>query len=297
MSKKKIAVWSDVDLDGAMCQLLFAWMHGEANIERYICNVARLREELLKWLNTHKFSDYQQVIFADLDTSTIADLIDLDNVTIYDHHESHEKQAAAYAKAKAHVYECKSAAEVIYRENKETFAFNITSPERIKLVLMVSDYDSYTLQLKDSKNLSIVFWTYTGNRVEQFCKEFYEGFKGFNGMQQNAIAFYKNKLKEITDNLQLFEGAIKEYKLLSCFCNTAHNDVAEHVLNKYNASIVLLVNPKTQTVSFRKNKDCKINLATLADAICGDGAGGHESAAGGKITEKFLTFTKTLKPL
>lgn len=297
MSNKKIAVWSDVDLDGAMCQLLFTWMHGESSIERFTCNVARLRGELLKWLNNHKFSDYQQVIFADLDTSTIADLIDLDNVTIYDHHESHEKQAAAYAKAKAHVYKCKSAAEVIYRENKETFAFSIASPERMKLMLMVSDYDSYTLQLKDSKNLSIVFWTYTGNRVDQFCKEFYEGFKGFNQLQQNAIVFYNKKLQEVIDNLQLYQGTIKEYKLMSCFCDTAHNDVAHYVLEKYKAGVVLLVNPKTQTVSFRKSKDCKINLATLAEIICGEGAGGHESAAGGKITDKFLIFTKNLKPL
>lgn len=297
MSSKKIAVWSDVDLDGAMCQMIYTWMHNETNIEKYTCNAARLREELLKWLNTHKFSDYKQVVFADLDTSSIADLIDLSNVIIYDHHESHKTQAASYIKAKIHVYDCKSTAEIIFKENKNILiSQKAITPERAKLLLLVSDYDSYTLQLKESKNLSIIFWSYTGNRVEQFCKEFVNGFNGFTQLQQNAIVFYYKKLKEITDDLHLFTGTIKENKVISCFCSTAHNDVAHYIINTHKASIAILVNPKTQTVSFRKSKDCKVNLSVLADTLCGEGAGGHDSAAGGKITEKFLLFTKTLSP-
>lgn len=292
MSKQKIVVWSDVDLDGAMCQLLLRWQHGEENIEMRTCNVARLREELLKWLMTHKFADYNQVIFADLDTTHVADLIDVENVVIYDHHSSHA--SSAYAKAKTYIFACKSAAEVIYRSNKESLA-NCFTAEKMKLLLLVSDYDSYTLDLKDSKNLSIVFWSQTGNRVEQFCKDFAKGFAGFNQLQNNAIVLYTKKLQDILSNLQLFVGKIKDNKVISCFCDTAHNDVAMHIVDKYKADVVMLVNPKTQTVSFRKNDECKINLAELAAKLCTNG-GGHEDAAGGKISENFLLFTKTLVP-
>jgi oligoribonuclease NrnB/cAMP/cGMP phosphodiesterase (DHH superfamily) len=292
MSKQKIVVWSDIDLDGAMCQLLLRWQHGEENIEMRICNVARLREELLKWLMTHKFADYKQVIFADLDTTHVSDLIDVDNAVIYDHHSSHA--ASAYAKAKTNIIACKSAAEVIYKCNKQAFASCFT-PEKMKLLLLVSDYDSYTLNLKDSKNLSIVFWSQTGNRVEQFCKDFAQGFFGFNQLQINAISLYSKKLQDILSNLQLFVGKIKDNRVISCFCDAAHNDVATHIIDKYKANVVMLVNPKTQTVSFRKHDECKINLAELAAKLCENG-GGHEDAAGGKISENFLLFTKTLAP-
>ena len=292
MSKQKIVVWSDVDLDGAMCQLMLRWLHGPENIEMRACNVSRLREELLKWLMTHKFADYEQVVFADLDTTHVADLIDVSNATIYDHHHSHAQ--SIYNKAKTNIIACKSAAEVIYRCNKTAFGKCFT-PEKLKLMLLVSDYDSYTLELKDSKNLSIVFWSQTGNRVDQFCKDFANGFKGFTQLQHNAIVLYHKKLQDILSNLQLFVGHIKENKVVSCFCDTAHNDVATHIIDVYKANVVMLVNPKTQTVSFRKHDDCKINLAELAAKLCENG-GGHEDAAGGKISENFLLFTKTLTP-
>jgi oligoribonuclease NrnB/cAMP/cGMP phosphodiesterase (DHH superfamily) len=292
MSKQKIVVWSDVDLDGAMCQLMLRWLYKAENIEMRICNVARLREELLKWLMSHKFADYEQVIFADLDTTHVSDLIDAANTTIYDHHSSHASNI--YVKAKTNIIACKSAAEVIYRSNKEAFSKCMTA-EKMKLLLLVSDFDSYTLELKDSKNLSIAFWSQTGNRVEQFCKDYDNGFRGFTQLQHNAIALYHKKLQDILSNLQLFAGNIKDNKVMSCFCDTAHNDVATHIIDAYKADVVMLVNPKTQTVSFRKHDDCKINLAELAAKLCENG-GGHEDAAGGKISEKFLMFTKTLTP-
>ena len=295
MADKKVAVWTDVDLDGAMCLLVLKWVFGAENLEVNTCNAARLREEMLKWLANHKFSDYSKVIISDLDTSVVADLIDVKNVEIHDHHESHMKQAGSYLNAIANVLPCKSAAEQVFQFYKKQLLAKKVTSEQLKLLALVSDYDSYTLELKDSKNLSIVYWSQTGNRAEQFCRDFYFGFKGFNQQQQNAIILYKRKLQDIISNLQLFQGKIKDYKVISCFCDTAHNDVATHIVSNYKADVVMLVNPKTQTVSFRKSNGCKINLSELAAKLC-EGGGGHEDAAGGKISEKFLLFTKTLSP-
>jgi oligoribonuclease NrnB/cAMP/cGMP phosphodiesterase (DHH superfamily) len=70
------------------------------------------------------------------------------------------------------------------------------------------------------------------------------------------------------------------------------NDICDHLLKTYNSDIVFFVNTNSSHVSFRKKKTCNVNLAKLAEFLCG--GGGHEYAAGGKITEKFMNFSKQL---
>ena len=71
------------------------------------------------------------------------------------------------------------------------------------------------------------------------------------------------------------------------------NEVAHYCIKKLGADIAIVVIPFSMSVSFRKNKEtCSIKLNKLAEALC-DG-GGHEYASGGKITDKFLAFTKSL---
>ena len=55
----------------------------------------------------------------------------------------------------------------------------------------------------------------------------------------------------------------------------------------------IVVNLKTQSVSFRRAKNSAINVAKLAAKVA-DG-GGHEAAAGGKLSDNFLNFTKIFK--
>ena len=229
----------------------------------------------------------------DLDTTVISDLIDCRNVTIFDHHESHFDAAKNYKNATAHVRLCASTAQLVYETFKLKGSSELTDAQK-KLILHVSDYDSYTLALKQTKKLNYLYWCFKGNRVETFANEFCDGFSGFTQMQENSIALYNKKLKEILDNLQLFCGKINNWNIMSTFCDTAHNDVAEHIIKTTDVDIVMLVNAKQQTVSFRKNNECTADLSKIAEKLCN--GGGHESAAGGKITEDFLLFAKTLNP-
>lgn len=291
-----IAVWTDVDLDGAASFLVLQWVllsKCNCKINLNTCSPSRLRVEYLKWLQSNKNDDYDKIIIMDLDTTIISDLIDCKNVTIFDHHESHFDAAKNYANATAHVKKCASTAQLIYETFNSKNSVELSDAQK-RLILYVSDYDSYTIALKQTKKLNCLYWTYAGNRVETFAKEFYDGFSGFTQMQENTIALYNKKLKEVINNLQTFCGKLNNWNVMSTFCETAHNDVAEHLINTTEADVIMLVNPKQQTVSFRKNINCNANLSKIAEKLCN--GGGHESAAGGKITEEFLLFAKTLKP-
>lgn len=292
----KIAIWTDVDLDGAASYLVLQWILqlSNCNVSLHTCNTLKLRNEFVKWLEHNKISDYDKVFFLDLDASLIKDLIDFKNVTIVDHHKSHIDKNIKYTAATSHVRPCDSTAQLLYELYKSKCKESITG-EQLKLILLTSDYDCYRLQFKDSKKLNNLFWTFNGNRVETFAKTFKDGFNGFNQLQENAIALYNKKVKSLIDELQMFAGNINEYSVVAVFCSTAHNDIAEYLINKYNAQIVMLVNMQLKTVSFRRSNSCTANVAELANKLC-DG-GGHETAAGGAITEKFLLFAKTLKPL
>lgn len=291
-----IAVWTDVDLDGAASYLVLRWMllsKCNCKINLNTCSPSKLRAEYLKWLQNNKNDDYDKIFVLDLDTSVISDLIDCKNVTIFDHHESHFDAAKNYKNATTHVKTSASTAQLVYETLKIKNTAELTDAQKI-LILHVSDYDSYTLALKHTKKFNCLYWTFSGNRVETFAKEFSDGFNGFTQMQENAIALYNKKLKEVIDGLQTFCGKLNSWNVMSTFCETAHNDVAEHLINNTAADIVMLVNAKQQTVSFRKNKACAADLSKIAEKLCN--GGGHESAAGGKITEEFLIFAKTLKP-
>ena len=292
----KIAVWTDADLDGAASYLVLKWMlldNCDCKVALNTCSPSKLRVEYLKWLQNNKNDDFDKIIIMDLDTTVISDLIDCINVTIFDHHESHFSAAKNYKHATAHVRMCDSTAQLVY-ENLKSKQSNELSASQKSLILHVSDYDSYKLAFKQTKKLNCLYWTFTGNRVETFAKEFSSGFNNFTQLQENAIALYNKKLKEVIERLQMFRGQLDKWKIASTFCETAHNDVAEYVLESTNADIVMLVNPKQQTVSFRKNNACTADLSKIADNLCS--GGGHESAAGGKITENFLLFAKTLTP-
>jgi oligoribonuclease NrnB/cAMP/cGMP phosphodiesterase (DHH superfamily) len=84
--------------------------------------------------------------------------------------------------------------------------------------------------------------------------------------------------------------------VVSCFASHSINEIAHYSLKKYDSDIAIVCNLNSMSVSFRKNKErCSMKLNKLAEILC-DG-GGHEYAAGGKVTDKFIAFTKTLNKI
>ena len=167
------------------------------------------------------------------------------------------------------------------------------TPEREQLFDIIDDYDNYTLKYSNTLKLNTVFKSYNNPRVEKFIKEFYNGIREFNILELNAIKLAFNKLKDEIADLVFYFGDIKGYKVVSCFAS-GHclNEIAHYALKKTQSDIAIVTILSSKSVSFRKKRDCPVELNKLAKLLC-DG-GGHAYAAGGKITETFLKYTKTL---
>ena len=99
MINKDEIIFTDLDLDGCCSYLIYTWFK-QTKPKAVTLKVSNIREKLLGWLNYNKIEDYKRVYFFDLDTTEIKDLIDKENVIIFDHHKSHEDE---YSRAKTFI--------------------------------------------------------------------------------------------------------------------------------------------------------------------------------------------------
>lgn len=290
-------IFTDCDLDGSGSFLVYKWLT-KLSPSVTVCRVTDIETAVDTWLSKNKISDYTNIIFLDLDTSQSESLIqkiDKKNVTIYDHHITHVRNIDKYKNAKVYVTEYSSCTRLLYKL-RSTLAEgnNLTDAQKL-LILMIDDYDSYQFKIPNSYELNCLFWNYTGDRLYKFIDEFDSGFRGFTGKQQNIINFYIKKLTSIKNNLEVYQATLpvkgKQVKFVSTFADSCINDVADHIISEYSGEVGLVINPKTNKISFRKSKSCDVDLSKLSRTMCDEG-GGHEYAAGGMICEKFLNITK-----
>lgn len=296
---KNCVIFSDCDLDGIGSFLVFKWFTGYQNLKHVICSQSNFRKTFLEWLTKNKIEDYDKVYIFDLDVSQHnLDLVDHENVTVIDHHDTHVNNQDKYKNANTILTESTSCCKLIYSLLKKKYPEKKLSDHQKMLILMIDDYDNYELKVNGSYELNIILWSYVGKRAEQFCEDFKDGFKGFNKQHLNMIALNKRKVSRVISELQVYKGELpikgKKYIICATMADESLNEVAHHVITKYNCDICLVMNMNTKRVSFRTNKHkCpEVDLGALAASIS-DG-GGHKYAAGGKITEQILTLTKIL---
>ena len=289
-----ICVWTDADLDGACSNLLLKWLFKGVKLTTKVTTAKKFNNEFPAWYDLNK-SEFDKIFICDLDCSGSMDSVDHTGIVIIDHHESHFDLRDKYEYAKVIVCDMTSTAMIIYNEWRDDL--KLTREQQL-LVRIVDDYDSYTLQYGEiTTNLNKMFWQYTGDRCQKFADDFAEGFAGFTRLQQNSINLYDKRIK---DTLRTMEVAAADVPIgshtqfvVAGVSDFGINDIAVHLLKEYDADIAIIVNPKSGTVSFRRATDCVTPLHTLA-ATLAEG-GGHAAAAGGKITDTFLEFTKILK--
>ena len=298
MTNSNQYIFTDCDLDGAGSYLTYQWASGVKDIPYTVCRVNDLLTRIKTFLQTKKIEDYDQVLFFDLDTSTeeIRDLIDKPNVTIVDHHISNDTSTVKYEHAKLIVKDSTSTCRLIYTElNEHKF-----SPEQKLFVALVNDYDSYQLKVPISKELNTVFWSYQGDRVQKLVRDFPQGFNGFNKFHDNIITIKRKELTNLLNSLEIYTGNIKtkkhEFKVASAVATTFINDVADYIAEKTSADVSMVVNTKSNKVSFRRRAGADdVSMVKLAGMLTEE-SGGHEAASGGMLCDKFMVFTKTLTP-
>jgi len=296
---KKSFIFTDIDLDGAMSYLAFTWLVGCENTPYIAVNVSDFRNSFIGWLKNRKIKKYDHIYIFDIDVSEHIDIVDLPNVVIIDHHSTHAENKHKYKHAKVFVTETTSCCKHIYNLLHEKVDNKLTDQQK-HLLLLVDDYDCYNLALKDTLALNFLYRNYQGDRLQKFVSGFSSGFHGFTDEQKAIIQFYKNKLKNIKSELQVFGADIpiknKKYKFVSTFANECINEVAEHIIDDNSADVGLVVNLRSNKISFRKNKSVDLDLSHLAQKLS-DRGGGHKYAAGGSVGPAFAQFSKLFKPI
>ena len=298
MSKKKsIFCFTHYDLDGVVTYLVTKWAHPGYDIEVKALTTNDMRQDIRQWMLTHNFSDYEKVFFLDIDVAELVDLIDFENVVIIDHHKSHV-DAMKYKNAVPIVKEYSSAALLAFKAFKKIYNTTFTTEQKM-LVIFANDYDSYTLEFKESQMLNVIFWN-TQKSFEAFLDNYANGFKAFSKEQLAIYRIYENELTRIIENLQVFQGIYADIEgecrvVVATFADKHTNDIATHLLKTHNCDVAIIISLKSQRVSFRRPKDGTMCLNVFAKDVAE--GGGHEYAAGGNITPDFMEFTKTLKPI
>ena len=291
-----IHVFTHNDLDGVGSLLAVIWAFPDSTIT-YTCisNASTFASQFAKATEHKKIISYDKVFVLDLSLKKEdVSLIDKSNVVYVDHHKTSLDLTFTYAKS--FIKEFSSCILLLTKLLKSHLHL---SKAQKQLIIYVDDYDSYQLNFHNSKLLNTLFWSHYLNATSLFISDFFDGFHKLTPLQETAISLHNKKIQEEINNLQVYETFAlvqgKNQKIVAAFATLSINEVAAFLLNKYKSDIVLVINIKSERVSFRRNTHSIADMSVLAQALCE--GGGHESAAGGALTEKFLAFSKLFKPI
>lgn len=200
-------------------------------------------------------------------------------------------------KSNIYITESDSVTEVIYRLFLQNTHASLTKEQKL-LVRLISDFESYKLTTPFSYALNIIFYGFTGDRIKQFSETFKEGFKKLTPQQQALLFYHDRRVRDVMQNLNPYSATVKlgekEYTIFSAFCDYGVNEVSKYFFDKLNADISIIINLDKNYASFRASNNCDYDVSRLACNLCN--GGGKSKTAGGKLTEKFLTFSKLFKP-
>lgn len=291
-----ITCFTHNDLDGVVSSLVVRWFHPSNKVVVVPVSSNSFRSVYTHWMLHNTPTDHK-IFITDLDIHEDIDLIDSSNVTVIDHHATHDTHK--YNKAEVVVREASSASMMVYKHLSEKNPDIELNRAQKTLIILADDYDSYTLAIPDSSKLNTVYFN-TQNRFEVFSNQWANGFDGFTTQQDNHYRLLVKERDQVLNSLEGYQCeqlkiGSKTLNVVATYAKSFINEVADYMLEHLKADIVFVVNLQTQRVSVRRSKECIFPVNKLAAAVL-DG-GGHEAAAGGKITEEFIELTKKLKPV
>ena len=285
-SMSKIFAWLNSDLDGIGSTVLLGNLF--KNFEYRHCFFGKFEEQYLLWAKDNA-EDYDKIFVVGmvLDQNLIKKIDDHRVVFVSDRPEDFKVWDSTMIQE-----ECSSTTKLLYKKFKEKVEF---TKDLKKLFLYVDDYNSYDLKHEETKYLNALYRKSGGNRFINFVNRFWKGFDGFTATEVKlAEGFFKELEKEL-EEITLFIGEYEGAKVISTISKFSVNELSHSIMENYQGDVVIVMNPDTQFVSFRRYKGSEVDIAKMAANLC-DGGGG-EWASGGKITKEFLKFSETLKEL
>jgi oligoribonuclease NrnB/cAMP/cGMP phosphodiesterase (DHH superfamily) len=282
----KIFAWVNSDLDGVGTAVLLSNIF--KNFEYRNCFFGNFEEQYLKW--SKEFANEYDLIFIVgmvLDQSIIKK-IDRPNVTIV----NDRADALRVYDSTLIEQEYSSCTKLLYNKLKNRYDF----PKNVKrFVLYVDDYNSYALKHEETKYLNALYRKTGYDRFNRFVKRFYDGFDGFTDSEIELAESFFKELQDELDKIDIYKGVYNGSNVLSTISKFSVNELAHSILTDYVTDVVIVLNPDTQFVSFRKSPNSTADVAKMAKELC-DGGGGKWTS-GGKITKEFLKFSQELEKI
>lgn len=285
------------DLDGAVSLLTLLWALPEDTITYDCVNNLQI-DHIKKSLDKVNRPCKTFILDLSLREEFLPDL-DQENITFIDHHETSELFLPRFKNAKI-IYKKMTSNALLMAQTFKGDRFPERSQEQKTLIALADDYDCYRLDIPQSYDLNIIFWSEYKNNFVKFIKDFYNGFRGFTPDQKRAISFLKKEAEEEANKLPLFEGYInfgsKKKKTLAVMAENFSNITNDLLMQRHKPDVFFFINSKTEKVSVRQHTfEDPINVGSFVEKIC-DG-GGHQHAGGGVITPLFMEVTKNLVPV
>lgn len=293
--ERKIHVFTDADLDGTISYLTLCWFFKKL-LNVTVTTKKNFKEDFNNFLQKNDVNSFDKIYILDIAVCDCISMIDYKNITIVDHHPESYNPPNNFKNAKTLFAQEGSTCKLLYKKLKDAFKTDL-SPQQKLLISIGHDYDSYLLVYGNlSVGLNTLFWNYQGNRLEKFVKRFFEGFVQFTSDEKKSLLFYQKKIDRLIKETPIYTGEVmlgtKKTKISSVMCNFCVNEVAQKIINLTDCDVCIIVNTDSNSVNFRRSAKSNINVGSLAAALCE--GGGHAAAAGGKITSKFVSFTKLL---
>ena len=290
-------IYTHKDLDGAVSLLTLIWAKPEKIISYK--PISNLQIDELK-RDIENINKPCPTFITDLSLrEEFLPSLDQEHITFIDHHITSENYIKRFNKAK--IFHKTTTSNALW--TAQLFSKNIcqerTDDQKL-LIALADDYDCYRLQIPESYDLNILFWSEYKNDFNKFIKDYHNGFKPFTSQQKRAINFIKQEAIKEASTLPLFYGELnisgKIKKTLAVMSEKMSTLVMDTLIQRHSPDIMFFINSKSEKVSLRQcNSNDSIDIGALAEKLC-DG-GGHPMAAGGVITPLFMEVCKNLKPI
>lgn len=291
-------IFTHNDLDGAGSVLVYMWNKPKDHSFQYnpISNleIPKLIREIS---NTHNPSNIH-ILDLGLREEFLPHL-DKEYITIIDHHKSSEEFIDKFKKSKIIYKEYTSNTLLMYKLYKQASNLELTDAQKL-LVALINDFDCYKLEIPQSYDLNILFWSEYQNKFSDFIKDYYDGFKPFTEKQKRAIAYIKKEAAEEASKAKVYYGDLKiegkSKKVCACMVERIVPQIIEILAQKYKPDLFFFINIKNEKISLRQyNQTDPVDCGAFMKNNCE--GGGHYNAAAGKLTPLFMELTKNLKPL
>lgn len=282
----KIFIWANSDIDGACSTIILGNVF--PNLEYRSVFFGDFLNQYTDWVQ-HNIESYDKifVIGMSLDQSIINKIDDSKVVFVSDKEEN-----LNFFDSQMISTNTTSCSKLLYNKLKSKYSF---SSELKKLILYVDDYNSQELKFEETKYLNGIYRTTKYNRFSTFVTRFWKGYDGFTEKEINSSQKFFDSIDLEYHNIEIYEGWFRDWSVFATFSSVSVNELAQKMIDESEKDVIIVVNPDTKFVSFRKPKNSKADILFMAESLCS--GGGTNLASGGTITKKFLEFTTKLEQI